>query len=121
LRTLMQQRTSKLLRASPPCGESGKGARLPGGAANLAYSAALVLVACLRLAPMASAQEADEDETGEYIGGGPGFMGPLHPAEWRGFGAGHRSPDDGYSRGHRGNLEFSRYWPAQLIYRPMSP
>jgi len=123
--TAMQQRTSKPLRESSPCGESGRGARLPGGSAAPGYSAALVLVACLGLAPMASAQEANEDEeTDPNIGGGPLLMGPLHPAEWRGFGAGHRSPDDpqgGHLTGHRGNLKYSRNWPAQLIYRPMSP
>ena len=72
-------------------------------------------------APMASAQGADDEEDNVQMPGGPQLDRPFHPAEWRGFGAGHRSPDDGYSRCHRGSLEFSHYWPAQLIYRPMSP
>lgn len=79
--------------------------------------AAVTIAACLATTSRAGAQG---DEILIRYGS------PLHPAEWRAFGIGHRSPDDhityrGEYVGHHGDLAYSRNWPAQLVYRPMSP
>lgn len=97
--------------------------------------AAVAFGACLGLALTARAQGAEDQESEDdsqipasepedntiHVDTSP----PLHPAVWRGFGAGYRrfrdhGPAWNFGR-RRGYVEIERYWPAQLVYRPMSP
>jgi hypothetical protein len=84
--------------------------------------ATLVLVICLGLAPMASAQETDEGDgdkvdrseeepSSHYEEFSPdsGDIFWFHPSEWRHFGDA------------KNKNRYETHWHSQLIYRPMSP
>lgn len=86
--------------------------------------AGLAFLVCLGLALPAYAQADDEPEARDPMWNvHRDRPPPLHPAVWRHFGSERQRHDPhawNFGR-RRGYVDLGRRWPAQLIYRPMSP